>query len=348
MLTALGYFAQGLSLAGGGSDASTAAFLCSLAVVVYPLLDLMQGTRALACSEVVAIALAVAGTAVLELSGAAPNTNDLWAMMQPLAFGTAFWKVEQLMHKFPHQANPITFIQVAVVALFSLGWAVADLAGGGAGLSGIATAGTALAHALQSDPRLPAALLWTSVFTTALTVWLETRALGALSSAETTLLFSTEPLWAAAFAHAALGEHLGANVLIGGALILAACVSRTAADVVDWEPRAEASKLAGAAQRGRADAGRAGEGCVHGSWASLYDRRDKAKREQFQLARLGSLLALADWSAESYPSEGVHSAAAAEASAATLARLASSSAACDLMDGAVIVGAVMHESHVLL
>ena len=75
MLTALGYFAQGLSLAGGGSDASTAAFLCSLAVVVCPLLDLMQGTRALACSEVVAIALAVAGTAVLELSGAAPNTK---------------------------------------------------------------------------------------------------------------------------------------------------------------------------------------------------------------------------------------------------------------------------------
>ena len=94
-----------LSLASGGADASTSSFLCSLAVVVCPLLDLVQGTRKLGRSEAVAIALAVAGTGVLELTGSVPGTGDLWAMVQPLVFGTPFWKVEQLIHKFPTQAN---------------------------------------------------------------------------------------------------------------------------------------------------------------------------------------------------------------------------------------------------
>ena len=105
LLTAGGYYAQGMSLASGGADASTSAFLCSLAVVVCPLLDLVQGTRKLGRSEAVAIALAVAGTGVLELTGSVPGTGDLWAMVQPLVFGTPFWKVEQLIHKFPTQAN---------------------------------------------------------------------------------------------------------------------------------------------------------------------------------------------------------------------------------------------------
>ncbi len=45
------------------------------------------------------------------------------------------------------------------------------------------------------------------------------------SSTETTVLYSTEPLWGAAFASVALGEHIGQSTLVGGALILAACVS---------------------------------------------------------------------------------------------------------------------------
>jgi len=227
LLTAGGYYAQGMSLASGGADASTSAFLCSLAVVVCPLLDLVQGTRKLGRSEAVAIALAVAGTGVLELTGSVPGTGDLWAMVQPLAFGTGFWKVEQLMHKFPTQANAITALQVATVGLISLAWALLDVSSGGAGIQGLAAAVYSVGDVLQTDSRLVPALIWTSVFTTALTVWLETKALGKLSSSETTLLFSTEPLWGAAFAHAALGEHLGPNTFVGGALILAACMSRS-------------------------------------------------------------------------------------------------------------------------
>lgn len=229
LLTAGGYYAQGISLTSGGTDASTAAFLCSLAVVVCPLLDLIQGSRKLGRSEVVAITLAILGTAVLELTGSEPGTGDMWAMVQPLAFGTAFWKVEQLMHKFPSQANAITALQVGTVGIFSVIWALLDTSSGGAGLAGINAAASSVVDVLHTDVRLVPALIWTALFTTALTVWLETKALGKLSSSETTLLFSTEPLWGAAFAHAALGEHLGPNTFVGGALILAACTAGSAA-----------------------------------------------------------------------------------------------------------------------
>jgi len=212
LLVAAGYFAQGLGLE--TADASTAAFLCSLAVVVCPLLDVFENKK-LGANAWVSAALAVAGAGVLELGGVkGPCAGDLWALAQPVMFGTAFWKTEQAMHKFPDQTGPLTAVQILVVAACSMLWALAD--GGGSIDMGL------VANSL-ADVKIAAALVWTGLFTTALTVMLETWALARLSSAETTVLFSTEPLWGTAFAYAALGEHVGANAFVGGALILAAC-----------------------------------------------------------------------------------------------------------------------------
>lgn len=52
----------------------------------------------------------------------------------------------------------------------------------------------------------------------------ESIALTQLSAAEATLIFSTEPLWGAAFAYAVLGETLGPYALAGGALIVGTCL----------------------------------------------------------------------------------------------------------------------------
>ena len=226
LLMGAGYYAQGISLTSGGADASTAAFICSLAVVVCPLMDLMQGTRALGKREISCVLLAVVGTAILELGGAVPSTGDLWALAQPFCFGVGFWKVEQLMSQFPTQANAITALQVQSVALFSLIWAAVDVSHAGSDLSAVSAAISSFGHVLSTDARLVPALVWTSCFTTALTVWLETKALGKLSAAETSLLFSTEPLWGTAFAALALGENIYQSTFVGGAMILAACVWR--------------------------------------------------------------------------------------------------------------------------
>ena len=51
-------------------------------------------------------------------------------------------------------------------------------------------------------------------------------ALSRLSSTEATLLYSTEPVWAAVFGCLVLGERLTPAAVAGGALIVAACLTR--------------------------------------------------------------------------------------------------------------------------
>merc|ERR1711935_276515 len=67
-------------------------------------------------------------------------------------------------------------------------------------------------------------LFWTGLITTALTIYMENLALESLSAAETTLIFSTEPLWGTAFAVAVMGEQIGVNAAIGAGMILTACL----------------------------------------------------------------------------------------------------------------------------
>jgi hypothetical protein len=65
-------------------DAATSAFLCSLGVVTCPLLDRFAGKEVDGAAWR-AVALAIAGAAVLELGGAAPpTTGDAWALVSPL------------------------------------------------------------------------------------------------------------------------------------------------------------------------------------------------------------------------------------------------------------------------
>mmetsp|Transcript_3532 Transcript_3532/g.10856 ORF Transcript_3532/g.10856 Transcript_3532/m.10856 type:complete len:460 (-) Transcript_3532:158-1537(-) len=69
------------------------------------------------------------------------------------------------------------------------------------------------------------ALVWTGLVTTALTVVFETLALSKISARESSLIFTTEPLFGAAWASLLLHEHFGARALLGGALVIAACLS---------------------------------------------------------------------------------------------------------------------------
>jgi drug/metabolite transporter (DMT)-like permease len=66
--------------------------------------------------------------------------------------------------------------------------------------------------------------LWTGIVTTALTIFIETQALKTLSAAETTMLYSTEPIFGSIVAAIFLGESLGMNGVVGGAMILSGCL----------------------------------------------------------------------------------------------------------------------------
>ena len=68
------------------------------------------------------------------------------------------------------------------------------------------------------------AICWTGLITTALTVYMETLALKTLSAAETTMLFSTEPIFGAICASAVLGEQFGTGGCVGAVMVLGGCL----------------------------------------------------------------------------------------------------------------------------
>ena len=214
--TSIGYVLQAIGLQ--TTPASITAFVASLAVVIVPLLDRLVGKKLLPKQWIGAV-LAVVGVAFLQLgdiSSSSFTTGDIVTLIQPLAFGLGFWRMENAMQLYPKEASRMTSAQLFANFLASLiyGLCTIDLT------------------TLESYPwvewfttfNVLFCLFWTGAITTALTVFMETLAMKTLSATETTLIYTTEPLWGAAFAAILLGEHLGYNVYIGAAFILIACI----------------------------------------------------------------------------------------------------------------------------
>jgi drug/metabolite transporter (DMT)-like permease len=226
--SSLGYWAQSNALETTG--ASVVAFICSLAVIVVPILDKFFGDKESKTAwymEFIAPLMATVGVGCLELGGSTlPGVGSLWALLQPLFFGLGFWRIEKIMKlaKKPGDTQGFTGAMMLCVAVFSLVWTSSTFFGpsfgdGGAMLSALATQSEGF-----SSPQVLAALAWTGIVTTALTSYGENVAMKQLSAAESTVIYSTEPLWGTAFAAITLGEHIGSNTIVGAAFILSACL----------------------------------------------------------------------------------------------------------------------------
>lgn len=224
----IGYVAQAVGLE--TTPASTSAFICSLAVVVVPLLDFLTGKR-IETRQWVGAVLAVAGVAFLELGGvgggdaattvaqssstALVSTGDLLSLVQPFAFGIGFWRIEKALNQYPSEARRLTAAQLLAVFCASAcyGWSTLDPS---------ALHSYPWAEWLTS-PSLLFSLFWTGCITTALTIYMENKAMETLSAAEATVIFATEPLWGTAFATVVMSEQLGVNSAMGAVLIMSAC-----------------------------------------------------------------------------------------------------------------------------
>lgn len=227
---AIGYFGQAQSLL--TSKASNVAFICSLAVVVVPFIESIFGEKrgwSYLKSALFPALLAVAGVGCLELGGStAPGLGDFWALLQPLFFGYTFWKIERhiKMCTKPGDAQAYTGAAMGAVAVMSVFWMIHDF------IMPVSIYGKEIFDiSVQSqfqniinDWKVPAALLWTGIVTTALTSYGENVAMKDLDAAESTVIYSTEPLWGTAFAALTLGEDVGWNTLVGALLIIGACL----------------------------------------------------------------------------------------------------------------------------
>ena len=242
--TAIGYVSQSISLV--DTPAATVAFLGAVTVIWCPFLSFAIDKKPMSFQDQpqtwIAAIVCLLGVGILEVAGGDVGNvgwGDAWAILQAIGFGTSFFLTEKMMARDPTQALPITAAQCAVSALVAAVWAIGD----GMALPPFAdlpSAGWLLdessrAHAtlpglfLDDNMRLVAfAAVWTGLITTAANRLGETTALGKLSSAEASVLLATEPLWAALFAALLLGEQLGWNDGVGGALIVAACLVNAA------------------------------------------------------------------------------------------------------------------------
>lgn len=215
---AIGYIGQAVGLQ--TMDAGKSAFICSLAVVVVPILDSLTGKR-MSGKAVVGSIMALIGVALLEVGDGIFNFADagslsmcdLGSYIQPIMFGIGFWRMEHAMEKYSSQAQKITAAQLfAIFVMASIYYVSA--------IGGSTPPDFQLILHWMTNPSTLGALAWTGLITTALTIYMETLALKSLSAAETTLLFSTEPLWGAAFASFMLHETLGLNAGVGAFFIL--------------------------------------------------------------------------------------------------------------------------------
>lgn len=129
------------------------------------------------------------------------------------------------MAKYPYAALPISAIQLLVVAALSVAWALTDSATWTA--AGGLHVVTPDLSPVFADATIGGALVHAGLITTAATVVAENIALVRVSAAEMAVLLATEPLWAAMFSAALLGETMGPTAAAGGGLILVACLVST-------------------------------------------------------------------------------------------------------------------------
>lgn len=132
---------------------------------------------------------------------------------------------ERALAKYPDAALPISAIQLLVVAALSAAWALTDSATWTAA-RGLHVVAPDLSPVF-ADASIGGSLVYAGLITTAATVVAENIALVRVSAAEMAVLLATEPLWAALFSAALLGESMGPTAAGGGALILAACLVST-------------------------------------------------------------------------------------------------------------------------
>lgn len=194
------------------ASATVAAFLTGLSVVMVPILGAVRGRRPRTLAWV-GVACALVGLALLTLR-AGPNARfgigELLLLCCALAFAIHIYYQSQVAARSP--AMPLGLVQITTVALctllFSLGehrpWGLTTYATGA--LVFMAVVCTAVAFTVQA---------WAQRFTPATHVG---------------LLFAFEPVAAAMFAWAWLGERLSAGQWVGAAFILAGIV------LAEWAP----------------------------------------------------------------------------------------------------------------
>ncbi len=183
------------------TTASRSAFITTLYVVALPLFMGLLGRR-LQWPIWVGAGLAILGVGLLSYDGSPPNLGDLWTLGTALCFTFYIWRMESHTQRFP--ALPLTGVQMLTVAVGSGLW-------------------TLFERPTWDFEGFPyASILYLGVVASALCIWLQALGQRTVPAPQAAVVFTLEPVYAAAFAYVFLGERLGLQGLVGALLIVVA------------------------------------------------------------------------------------------------------------------------------
>jgi len=218
---ALGYVTQAIGLQ--YTDASKGAFLCSLAMVVVPIIKVVRGGQ-VAPQIWAAVVFAITGTSFLcgvfsgdaAVAGAGPNMGDVLCATTAVGFGFMFSRMDDYAKEPDFNTLGCTIWQVVTLAVCMAVWLFAT--------AGPVEAVAQMTSLVQAGPEVLLPLTWVGIVTTAGVLYIETWCMEKMDGAEAGVIFASEPVWATLFAAQVLGERFGATEAIGSALILTACL----------------------------------------------------------------------------------------------------------------------------
>mmetsp|Transcript_13667 Transcript_13667/g.49722 ORF Transcript_13667/g.49722 Transcript_13667/m.49722 type:complete len:196 (+) Transcript_13667:424-1011(+) len=159
--------------------------------------------------------MALNGVRLLESSGSAVLTGDLWGIISAVLFGIQIYRTECIVREKDMQGQCMSLVslQLAMIAFMCAGWL---------GVSLCTDSSLDLGHEL-SNMSIPA-LIYTGLVTTSMSLWIEFTSLKAVSATEAALIYTSEPLWGAAFSWLLLGERWGPTGWMGAACVVGASV----------------------------------------------------------------------------------------------------------------------------
>jgi len=209
---AIGYIFQALGLI--TTDANKSTFICSMQVVTVALAT-CYANKKLDVKSVSCTLLGISGVAFLQLLGAEKQfvIGDLYSVGMPVFWGLSYILIGKYSPNLKDKNAKLAFsaAQLLPVALISTLWACFDSRGIPDLLS------------IFTSTSSTAAILYSGIISTGLSVILQTYAFEKIPASEASILVVTEPIWAAVLAFFFLGERMGSSDIIGASFILSAC-----------------------------------------------------------------------------------------------------------------------------
>ncbi len=201
----ISYLTQVIGLTSVSS--SRGAFITGLNVILVPLMLPFLKQR-VPWTAFVAGAIALGGIAVMSLQGLTLSFSigDLWVLGCAISYALYIVMMDRIASRY--DALPLAAVQVAVVAVLGILWAIPELVS------------KPLPTAVILENWLP--IVYLGIVATALTTLAQSYAQRIVPAFQTSVIYALEPVFAAIFSVWWLKEIFTREAIIGAGLILAA------------------------------------------------------------------------------------------------------------------------------